>query len=226
MNAVPAKLGFYASLVAFLATVGYSIVQIAQVLGWLSAPLDAILIYGFSLGIAVPFLLALLALFYITPPERKIWSHAAVLFAVIYVVYVTLNYVVQLATVIPAMRNGTLSEIRVLDQTPHSLFWDVDGLGYLFMGLASLFAWPVFSKNGVQRWARLFFLANALITPVIAVIYFYPHFSIGLLLAGLPWVITAPGAMWCLARCFSAELNPQRGKLLYPQEDAIQILLQ
>jgi hypothetical protein len=31
-----------------------------------------------------------------------------------------------------------LSAGRILDQTPHSLFWDIDELGYIFMGLATL----------------------------------------------------------------------------------------
>jgi hypothetical protein len=47
-----------------------------------------------------------------------------------------------------------------------------------------------------------FLLANALMTPVIATIYFYPTFSITLLLFGLPWAITAPGSMLLLALFF------------------------
>jgi hypothetical protein len=43
-------------------------------------PWDEISIYGFSLCIVVPFILEMLALHYITPTEKKIWSHAALLF--------------------------------------------------------------------------------------------------------------------------------------------------
>lgn len=224
MNTTPAKLGYYTSLLAFVAAAAYSIAQIGQVLGWIKPPLDAILIYAFSQCIAIPLLLAMLALHYSVEPDKKLWSHAALIFAVIYVVYVTLNYVVQLATVIPASRNGTLNEIRVLDQTPHSFFWDVDGLGYLFMGLASLAVYLVFDRSRRQRWVRTFFLANALITPVIGVIYFYPHFSIALLLVGLPWVITAPGSMLLLARYFNQELKAANRVVIYPQEKPLTIL--
>ena len=31
-----------------------------------------------------------------------------------------------------------LKTIRILDQTPHSLFWDYDAVGYMSMGLATL----------------------------------------------------------------------------------------
>jgi hypothetical protein len=50
-----------------------------------------------------------------------------------------MNYTVQLATVIPATMQHKLDEVRVLEQTPHSLFWDLDALGYICMGLATLF---------------------------------------------------------------------------------------
>jgi len=119
-----------------------------------------------------------------------------------YAVYVNLNYVVQLTTVIPRSLQSSLDEIRVLDQTPHSLFWDVDGLGYIFMGLSTLFAVPVFAKTGIEKWLRWFFLANGILIPVIACVYFYPTFSTTLLLLGSPWVITAPGSILLLAIFF------------------------
>jgi hypothetical protein len=114
--------GFWSALVAFVAAVGFGIAITLQVVGVLVFPWDGILIFGFSLGIAPPFLLAILALHYTVPNEKKIWSHAALLFAVIYTVYVTLNYVVQLGTVIPM--TAIADEIRILNQTPHSLLWD------------------------------------------------------------------------------------------------------
>lgn len=95
-------------------------------------------------------MLEILALHHITRPDKKFWSHAAVLFTVIYVVFVVANYVVQLATVIPMTVEGHSSEITILKQTPHSLFWDFDAIGYIAMGFATLFAVPVFEKTGFQ----------------------------------------------------------------------------
>jgi hypothetical protein len=200
-------IGFWAALVAFAASVGFDVAQILQVVGFVTFPLDAILIYGFSLGIPIPFILAMLALHYSVPNDKKIWTHAALLFTVMYALYVTLNYVVQLATVIPASLQGTLAEIRVLDQTPHSLFWDVDALGYIFMGIATLFAVPVFAKQGWERWVRWFFLANFLFTPVVALVYFYPTFSTTLLLLASPWMITASGSLFVLALFFKRHVS-------------------
>jgi hypothetical protein len=201
------KLGSWAALAAFIAAAGYSVVQILQVVGVVRYPWDAIVIYVSSLCIVIPFMLAILALHYSVPNEKKIWSHAALLFTVIYAVYVTLNYVVQLGTVIPMSLRGASEQVRVLDQTPHSLFWDVDALGYIFMGFATFVAVPVFAKQGLQRWVRRFFLANGLFTPIIAFVYFYPQFSYGLLLLALPWAITVPGSIFLLAAFFRSQLN-------------------
>ena len=66
----------------------------------------------------------MLALHSVASAETKCWSSAALIFTIMSGTYVTLNYAVQLATVIPAELQHTLDEVRILDQTPHSLFSD------------------------------------------------------------------------------------------------------
>lgn len=112
-------------------------VQILQVAGLLRFPADEILIYGTSLCIVVPFILEMLALHHLTAADKQFWTHASLIFTIIYAVFVTANYVVQLATVIPAKLNGLSGAVRILEQPSHSLFWDFDALGYIAMGLAS-----------------------------------------------------------------------------------------
>ena len=196
------QIGFRVGLIAFSFATAYVIAQILQLLRVLPYPWDEILIYSFSLGIVVPFIVEMLALHYAAPTDKKFWSHAALLFATLYAVFVTSNYVVQLATVIPATLKGTSDEIELLKQTPHSLFWDFDAIGYVFMGLATLFAIPLFESRGFHRWVRYSLLANSLVTPVIAFVYFYPDFSDTLLLFGAPWGITAPLFMLMFALVF------------------------
>jgi hypothetical protein len=157
------------------------------------------LIYGTSLCIVVPFLLMMLALHYLSAPDRQYWTHAALIFSTIYAVFVTANYVVQLATVIPLKMQGAAEAVRILDQTPHSLFWDYDAVGYIAMGLATLVAVPALRSTGFERWVRMSFIAHALVTPLISVVYFHPAYSEKLLLLGLPWAITAPAFMLLLA---------------------------
>ena len=205
-----ARIGSLTALVAFVALVGYLAATGLQILGILTYPWDAILIFGSSLLIATPFTLAMLALDHLTPSEKKFWTKGALMFAFMYNAFVTINYTVQLTATIPYSNSS-------LAQSPHSLFWTLDALGYIFMGLATLFASPAFEKQGLQKWTRLAFLANALVTPLIGAVYFYPTSSAAwnlgskglsppfstasspLMLLGLPWVITAPASILLLA---------------------------
>jgi len=193
------EVGYRAGLAAFAAAVAYDVVQIAQVAGLLRFPLDEILIYGTALCIVVPFVLEMVALQHVVPHDKRFWTHAALAFTIAYAVFVTANYVVQLSTVIPAKLAGTLDAVRVLDQTPHSLFWDFDAIGYISMGLVSLLAVPAFENAGFERWVRVSLIANALVTPLISVVYFYPTYSTTLLFLGFPWAITAPWFMLMVA---------------------------
>ena len=209
MNKEVNQFGFWFGVIAFGANAAFVIAQTLQLIKILTYPFDEILIYGFSLCIVIPFVLEMLALHYITPNDKKYWSHAALIFTIIYAVFVSANYVVQLATVIPMTLRGESDQIRILIQTPHSMFWDFDAIGYISMGLAMLLALPVFEKKGFQRWVRIAFLANVLVTPLIAFVYFYPEFSERLLLLAIPWTITAPLAMLLLAIMFKKNLGKE-----------------
>lgn len=193
------EVGYWSGLIAFAATAAFVVVQLLQLLGVFRSPLDEILIYGTSLCIVVPFILQVVALHHLTARDRQFWTHAALVFTVIYAVFVTANYVVQLATVVPAKLDGTLEAIAFLEQTPHSMFWNYDAIGYVSMGLATLVAIPAVDNVGFERWVRWSLMANALVTPLISIVYFYPTFSTRLLLLGLPWAITAPLFMLMLA---------------------------
>jgi choline-glycine betaine transporter len=169
------RIGFWSSITAFAMAAGYSVVQILQMLGLLTFPWDEILIFGFSIGIPVPFVLAMIALHHSVSGERRVWTHCAVILAAMYAVLVTIVYPTQLALVVV-----------------------IDGAGYLLMGLATLFAAGAFRDDPSRKWLRRFLIANGLIDPVILAVYIFPW----LLPAGGLWVITAPGSMWLLARHF------------------------
>lgn len=207
------QLGFWSGIFAFTATVAYVIVQLLQVARVLTFPLDEILIYGTSLCIVIPFLLTMLALHHQTPGEKQVWTHGALLFSIIYAVFVTANYVVQLATVVPMKIKGTVEKVSLLEQTPHSMFWNFDAIGYIFMGLTTLIAIPALKKVGFQKWVRISFLANAMVTPLISIVYFYPVFSERMLILGYPWAITAPLFMFMLAMMFRRKLNAEENSI-------------
>lgn len=193
------EIGFWSGVTAFGAAVSFDVVQILQVAGALRFPLDETLIYGTSLCIVLPFIFEMLALHHLTSSQKQFWTHASLVFTIIYAVFVVANYVVQLATVIPAKQRGMSEAIRILEQTPHSLFWNFDAIGYISMGLASLAAVPAIGKVGFEKWVRLSLVANALVTPLIGIVYFHPTFSTRLLFLGFPWAVTAPLFMLMIA---------------------------
>jgi hypothetical protein len=193
------RIGFRAGLAAFTATVAYDIVQLLQLIGAVHFPVDDILIFGTSLCIVIPFVSEILALHYTTPASRQFWSHSALVFTTIYTVFGAANYVVQLATVIPAKLEGAVDSVRILEQTPHSLFWDFDAIAYSAMGFATLVIIPALGNSTRERRVRIACMANVAATVLAGVVYFHPRFSPGLLLLGIPWGITAPLFMLFLA---------------------------
>lgn len=208
MNTLNSKFGFYSALVSFVAAAGYCVVQILQVLKVLAFPWDDILIFGFSLFIAMPFMLAILALHYSVPAAKKIWSNAALALAIMYAAYASFVYIIQLAVVIPGKLQGKTDSINILNMSvQHSFFWTLDALTYITMGLSTLFGAFAFARTGFENKIRWFFLANAFMTPVIGFVYFYPHFSTGLLMMGSLWIITAPGSILLLAIYFKRQMK-------------------
>jgi hypothetical protein len=195
----PGRIGFRAGVAAFTATVAYDVVQILQMVGALRFPADEILIFGTSLCIVVPFVFEMVALHHSRVGDQRFWSHAGLIFTAMYAVFGAANYVVQLATVIPAKLRGAGDTVRVLEQTPHSLMWDFDAIAYLAMGVATLAIIPALEKNGAEGRARLACMAHVGATVLAGIVYFSPTFSNRLLLIGLPWAITAPVFMLLLA---------------------------
>ncbi len=200
------RAGFWAATVALMGAVGYILSVPLQIMSMLTPTQDSVLAFVSSLAIAPAFLVAVTAMHYTLPTEKRFWTHVAVQFATVYATLASVNYVVQLATVLPAGYSwsftdqaGTQGPLSVLNQTPHSLMWDVDGLAYVFLNLSTLFAARAFELHGPERVIRGVFLANASITPLFAVAYFWPHFSVPiLLLGGIPWSITVPACMVAL----------------------------
>lgn len=213
------RIGFWASVLALVGALGYVLSALLQVLVGLDYLPDSVLGYGASLLMPAPMLLAMVALHSVTPEPRRFWSLAAVAFTVVYTTYNTLNYVIQLATVLPAGYSwsfedqaGTQGPLTLLDQTPHSLFWDIDGLGYIVLNIALLLTVPLFSRTGPERRLRRVLLVNALITPLFAATYFAPGYSVPILLLGATWGITVPASLLMLALHFRRLWSERRAQ--------------
>jgi hypothetical protein len=199
------RIGFRAGVAAAIATVAYDVVQVLQVVGVFHFPIDEILIFATSLAIVVPFVLEMVALHRTRAGDARFWTQAGLVFTTMYAVFGTANYVVQLATVIPAKLRGAAEAVRVLEQTPHSLLWDFDAIAYIAMGLTALLIMPALRREGAERHARIACGAHVVATVLSGVVYFYPTYSQRLLFLGFPWGITAPLFMLLVAFALRGE---------------------
>ena len=201
-------LGFWSAVLATGFSITYVVGQLAEWLGWLgsgggaenpSTPLGLAILLTPSLLLGSSFLVLIVAIHQMAPPERRVWSHAAIAFATIYAALISINYFVQLTWVAPRLARGQAAGIEAFLFTPFDSFlYSVDILGYSFMSLATLFAAMVFTGKRVERVARAFLVANGLLIPFIA-LQMYVH---GLIWIAALWAITFPGSTWSLAVLF------------------------
>lgn len=200
--------GFWAAVLTTVFSITYIIGQLAEWLGWLgsaggpasmSTHLGVVVLLTPSILLGSSFLVLLASIHQFAPPEKKVWSQAALAFGTVYAVLISMTYFVQLTFVAPRMIQGRTDDIGMFLFVPFdSFFYSVDLLGYSFMSIATLFAAPVFKRSGIQGALRLFLLANGLLVPFLVGQLFYPV----LIWPAAAWAITFPGATWLLALVF------------------------
>jgi hypothetical protein len=76
MQKTVAKIGFWSAIVAFIGAVGYVLSVPLQTFNLVSPLQDSVIAFGFSIIIATPFLLSMVALHYTVPEEKKFWTNA------------------------------------------------------------------------------------------------------------------------------------------------------
>ncbi|MBP7052903.1 MAG: hypothetical protein KBE65_18005 [Phycisphaerae bacterium] len=200
--------GFWSAVLATVFSVTYVVAQIAEWMGWMgsgggadnaSTPFGLVILLTPSLFLGSAFLVLVVSIHYVTSADRKVFSHAAVAFATVYAVLISINYYVQLAWVMPRLAAGRTEGIEQFLFTPFDSFlYAVDILGYSFMSVATLFAARVFTGRGIERVVRASLVANGLLLPFIA-LQMYVHWLIWI--AAL-WAVTFPASTWSLAILF------------------------
>ena len=207
-SAIVSKLGYWGGFLASLFSIIYIVGQLAEWFGWLgsgggpenpSTALGIIVLLTPSLFLAPSFALLMLCVHYYAPDDKKVWSHAGIMFATMYAVMVSINYYVQLTLVLPHMIRGEIESVRPFLFIPFDSFiYSVDVLGYSFMSLSTLFGAFVFTEPGLERTARRFMIANGLLVPFLLLQnYYHP-----LIWPAALWAITFPGATISLTKLF------------------------
>ena len=221
--------GFWSAVLATAFSLMYVVGQVAEWLGWLgshggpesaSTPLGLAVLLTPSLFLGSSFLVLVVSIHQLASPDRRIWSHLAVVFATAYAVLISMVYFVQLTLVAPRVGRGQIEGIEVFLFTPFDSFlYAVDILGYSFMSVATLFAAMVFTGKGLERVVRWFLTANGLLLPFLVLqMYFHPLIWIAAL-----WAVTFPGSTWSLAILFRRAVTTTSSRRLV--EDAQALLI-
>lgn len=192
------RLGYWASICAFVASAGYAVPQVLQVLGLLPDPTDRILIFAPSLALAPSFVLALAAAYERGKGAERPWRLAALAIGVLYAGLVSTVYVNQLGVVIPReMADEAAGYARFACCGFREPFTVIDLLGYSYMSLATLLLAPTY-----RGALRCLLLVNGLLGLPVFLQLFWP----ALIWVAAPWLIVFPAAMLLLARDFATEI--------------------
>jgi len=119
--------------------------------------------YLASFLIAPSFVVLMVAIHYSAPPDKKVWSHLGISFAIIYAVLGAFNYYVQLTVVRTNSLGVSQDLLQLFAFTPGSIMFAQDMLGYSFLCLATLIAAPVFTGDRLATWIKWSFVIHGLV---------------------------------------------------------------
>lgn len=178
MNRLVQRIGFWASLIAAISLVIFTICFVAiavtqDVTMWtnLDDYLKGILInnqiYKYvaqtcALVFGLSYLAILNCIGEIANSKKKILSKVSVSFGIIFITLIGINYFIQITAVqfnIQARITDGLSNWIMFN--PNSISLSIAMLGWTIMfGLSSLFAVPIFEGKGISRTIRVLFILN------------------------------------------------------------------
>lgn len=182
------RLGYWsAGLTALFCTL-FTIAAVLTESRLLSPPWDVVLTIAPSLFLAPCVLVMLVCINATVPAERRIWSQLGIAFGCVYVPMCVAAYIVELFVVEPRVLRGAGAETALLTLVRgDTVFNAIDGMGYVFLCLATLFAASAFKRTGPDRWIRRVLQANGCLAVPIFLTYFVNR---SFLWAAALWSIT------------------------------------
>lgn len=172
------RIGFWSAVLATIFSIGYGISLIVMMIsslatatetssGWSGIetfvasfqPIQMLPLIP-SLLLAPTFIVLMVSIHYYAAPDKKIWSHLGIAFALIYAVMACINYITQLTIVRWSILSDKTDGLAMFVMgNSHSIFWALAS-SYAFMNLAMLFTAPVFEGEKLERSIRRLFFAN------------------------------------------------------------------
>lgn len=154
-------LGFWSAVIATVMGVLYFLVIVGAMLtGQMTFPPPAWLqLFGGIISLLFcPVLIIMMACLHtITVAEKKGLSQISLAFTLLFALAVSINRFVQLGVVRQSMALGQTDGVEwFLAYGERSIMFALEMMGWSwFLGLAMIFAVPLFATHGYQRWLRL-----------------------------------------------------------------------
>ena len=205
-----ARVGFWSSVLTAAFCVFFTVAAVLTEARLLPPPWNVLLPLAPSLLLAPSFVAMMVSVNALVPSARRIWSQIGVAFACIYAPLCAAAYIVELFVVEPRVLRGQTTEIALLTLVRgDSVFNAIDGIGYVFMCLATLVTAPAFDNTRRQRWIRRLFVANGVLGIPIFITYFVDR---GFMWLAAPWSVTITGSAVLLAIHFRRSEPPYAAK--------------
>lgn len=163
-----------------------------------------------SILLASAYVIFTVSLHYYSENDKKIWSHLAIAFGLMYAIISTLNYLIQIITVIPSMENNQIDGLAaVVAGNSRSIFYALMA-SYLFMCISSLFIAFIFNnKDKEQKVIRIFFMGAGIAGPLCLLGSVVP---VLMPLAGILWFVCLTLGSVKIAIYFRKLLNTDKRK--------------
>jgi hypothetical protein len=175
VNTLTCKIGFWSAILSALLVV---LIDVGLVLSTVLFPITSITniqIYAASFSswqmlplipsmiLAPVFPILMLCVYQFSDQDKKILGQLAFSFSLVCATILSIHYYLQLTFMQQGLLNNQTDGLWLFaSPNPHSLFWTFAALGYGFMGMALLFAAPIFKEKS-ERKIKLLFFANSVV---------------------------------------------------------------
>jgi len=177
MNKITLKLGFWSAIIIAISITIFIITLLLTFTPNL-APWEGIAVYSAnfkpiqmftvfpSILIACAYVVFTVAIHYYAQEEKKIFSHLSIVFGLMYAIISVANYLIQIITVIPSIKNNYLNGLDIfVAGYPNSIFFALMA-SYFFMCLSALFVSLVFNNEKGQKSIKILFLSSVCSIPI------------------------------------------------------------
>lgn len=123
-------------------------------------PVDYLWMYPAFL-LAPTFVVLMACIHAFAADDKQVFGQIGLSFAVVYAALIMSDYFIQWTVIQPSLLSGETANLALFTQyNPHGIFIALEGLGYLAMNGAFLFAAAVFASGRLERALRWLFVTS------------------------------------------------------------------